>query len=298
MDAYDGEKGDGGFDVKKRIAIVAHVFYEEIWPEIKSCIDNFVAVCGGDNVDVFLTYPEVRPQLAKVYPPPEKNDSARRIHVAAIPNRGYDIGAFFHVLERLDLREYDFIVKLHTKRDAPDGWLNFRHYPAGPAHRQMLLSFCSTEKAAAKSLAAMRRDPTIGMLAARPLIDPSGITAGPEVLWRAREVLAHHGLPNNGKAMVYGTMFMVRARLLEVLKGKVDISEFPEISTQNPHDVGMAGAWESAFGIIVEAQGFRVAQGGVPHFVSVIGGQVCAMLYYWLRRLSTSIRKMVCSRAR
>ena len=101
-----------------RIAICVHAFYPELMPDIILCVRNFLAVCGNDNVHVFLTIPEEHPLVPDL-------DCCSHLAVMAVPNRGYDIAPFFHTLNNLDLNDYDYIVKLHTKRDV-DCFVNFR----------------------------------------------------------------------------------------------------------------------------------------------------------------------------
>lgn len=92
-------------------------------------------------------------------------------------NYGYDVALFFNVLDRLDLDCFDYVIKLHTKRDTPKCWVNFTPFEGGQ-WRRSLLSFCATPEAARRTLAAFARRPRLGMVAARALIDPSGVGAG------------------------------------------------------------------------------------------------------------------------
>jgi len=269
-----------------RVAIIAHVFYERLWPELEKCIGNFILECGSENVDVFITYPEIKPQIAELL----SGTSWRKF---SVPNVGWDVGPFFHVLEMINLDAYDYVVKLHTKDNPTDGWMNFRPWKKGE-HRKALLSICSTRKAVRKSLRAFERDASIGMVAARSVIDPSGIAAGDNMLSRSGGLLETYGISMHGTSIVYGTMFMVRSRLLKAFQGKVVLGDFEVANNEpgKPHSVGYAGTWEMTFAVMVESQGFRVARGVFPHFLSVSAYRIEAMLFRCLRLLSKVVAKI------
>ncbi len=262
------------------VAIIVHVFYERLWPELETCIGNFIAECGRGNVDVFITYPESKPHISRML----ADFPASKF---SVPNRGWDVGPFFHVLARLNLAAYDYVVKLHTKDNPTDGWMNFRAWKKGE-HRTALLSICSTRRAVRRSLNAMERDKTIGMIAHRSVIDPSGIAAGDNTLSRSKDLLASYGITMKGSTVVYGTMFMIRATLLAPVKGRVDIDDFEEAVSipGKAHSVGLAGTWEMTFALLAESQGFRVAQGAFPRFISVAGYKFKAILFRCLRKIS------------
>ncbi len=241
-----------------RIAIHAHVFYPELWPELRGSIQNFIDVCGSSAVGVYVTYPESKPDVELML----KSDIAIT-KIVKVGNYGYDIAPFFKVIDGLNLDDFDYLVKLHTKRDTPKCWVNFRSWRGGE-WRRCLLSFCSTSLAVEKSLRALEHIPRLGMVAARPFVDPSGYGAGrhPE---QAAELVTSLGIPIKGRTIVYGTMFMVRAKLLKPAWKKVCQADFGGIVPGHEHDeFGLAGKWEGAFGMLVESQGYYVSDGAYP----------------------------------
>lgn len=257
-----------------RIAVVAHVFYLDIWPEIKSCIDNFVAVCGSGNVDLFLSFPK------EFVPNNQLECNSCRTRKFALPNRGHDVGPFIYILSTLSLDDYDYIVKLHTKRDV-DSWFNFRKWK-GPEWRRELLSFCSTKKATLRSIRALAKYPLLGMVAASGVVDPCGAGIDFDNWDRVDGILARCGIERKGKVMVYGTMFMVRAELMKPIQGRFSFDEFDDISSANPHYAGLAGEMEFAFGCLVSSQGYRVGRGK-------LGTALKSVVFIALRKISTAL---------
>lgn len=266
-----------------RIAILVHVFYRNIWPELKDCIQNFVSVCGPDNVKVVITSPggELAAFLQGEMP------SASLIPV---PDRGYDVGPFFEALASIDLSEFDFVVKLHTKRNIDRCWMNYRIY-SGNEWRRALLSFCSSEKAVRTSLRGFERDFTLGMVAGRGITDPSGVASGIYDFTKAYDLMRSFGLNPSGTTLVFGTMFMVRAALLKPVAGKLRIEDFDFVTEKTVHKVyGSAGLWEYSFALLVTSQGYRVARGRFPKLFSIGWNGWRIVFYRVLRILSNAIR--------
>ena len=99
-------------------AVIAHVFYTELWEELKICINNIRECVLAGSVDVFITYPRIRTFVETI-------PGAR---VVSVENRGWDSWPFCKILNEIDLSSYDYVVKLHTKRDIPRFWLNFMSF--------------------------------------------------------------------------------------------------------------------------------------------------------------------------
>ena len=242
--------------IRRRVAIHLHVFYPEMLEELVACIRNIETVCGEGRVDVVTTCPvgrnDIRGRIGDLLPAAQ---------LVEVPNAGYDVGPFFEFLNRINLDDYDYVVKLHTKRDKPLDWVNFRRFRGGE-WRRALLSFCSTIEAVRWSLRAFERDPRLGVVADRRVMDPSGIAQG-DFGWQEVGALRRLGFHPARHTFVYGTMFMMRASLLKAVQHKVHISDFSMVD--RPHvDYGLALEWEMALPVLAEVQGFYVSDGKIP----------------------------------
>lgn len=229
-----------------RIAVVAHVFYAHLWSELARCIRAFDKV--SHRLFVTLSDVALRDVILKDFPEAE---------IRVIPNQGYDILPFLRVLTELDLEDYDFVAKLHTKRDCDDwvnGWPIF-----GAAWRKRLLSFCATPENLFRALRAIDR-PCVGMVAHGSLI-----VGNPDQYWESKacfdfayDELARMGLQVPKKPeFVAGTMFLVRSELLS----PVAMSYKPELfGMELNHVTGTAAhSYERLFGYVVKAQGYEIA---------------------------------------
>lgn len=126
-------------------AIIAHVYYPELLPEILACR----ALIPG-RADLHITTTD------------ERGESVRRalgredavVHVA--PNRGRDIAPFLAVLNSGALDRYDAVLKLHTKSSP--------HLLDGSLRRKLLFQTLCGEPSAALRTLALFLDSTTGVV--------------------------------------------------------------------------------------------------------------------------------------
>lgn len=93
----------------KPILIHCHIYYPKLWKEFKECILNISALY---RYKLFVTMVEKNSDIEDDI---MKNFPNNKIEI--VDNRGYDIGPFIHVLNQVNLDEYSYIIKLHTKRN-------------------------------------------------------------------------------------------------------------------------------------------------------------------------------------
>lgn len=259
----EGERHQMGATARQRVAVVAHVFYLDIWPEVAITIKNLVAAADG-GATVFATYPagrcDIAEAIAAVFP---------KAVVRPVSNVGWDVWPFLSVLNDLELSDWDLIVKLHTKRNVDSMWINFRRFPKPDGWRKALLSFCSSANAAKRSLRAFATQPKLGMVAGGRVIDANGYGMGRSIK-HCEDILESIGLSSHNGAVVWGTMWMVRAHLLKPLWRRWTESDFTVPAAGNPHSgYGLAGDCEVLFGLLVCAQGYLVSSGKLPQGIAV-----------------------------
>ena len=140
-----------------RTAVIAHVFYPEIWPELAGCIrtvgacDLFVTAADDTAATVLRDFPSAR--------------------IVPCENVGYDVWPFLKVLGSLDLSAYGTVVKFHTKRNVDDGLGHgFNHVRLdGSAWRNYLLAFSKSPASWRKTIEKLS-NPSVGMVADRHLV--------------------------------------------------------------------------------------------------------------------------------
>ena len=269
-----------------RILLHAHVYYEDIWPEIEPCVHNFImaAEAAKGNIDIFLSYPYEKRQFERLL----KNSFPNAI-LLPVENWGYDVSPFLHLLNNIDLDAYDYVVKLHTKRNVQRAWCNFHVYD-GNEWRNTLLSICRTPHDVKRTLNAFNRQPKLGMLTASRMIDPTGMTGSAHHLQEVKELVRSLGLKIRSSIVTCGTMFVVRAHLLKVVQRNFDMNNFrasPPIGLVN--GLHIAIAWECAFSNIVAAQGYYVSAGEC-WFWALLRYKIRYFQFFAMRIASDSLR--------
>ena len=230
-----------------RVAVIVHVFYPEMWPELAACIGN-LGVC-----DLTVTYVDESAVAVA------RRDFPNATFVRC-ENRGYDVWPFVMALKTLDLDRYDLVVKLHTKRN-----IERAHAFAmggtrlnGSAWRDRLLGFVKTPEAWAKALAAFD-DSQVGMVAGRRVVfgrKESGKACYDAAL---RELNEKFSIPaRRGGLFVGGTMFAVRAALLRPFADFPFAAEMFAVSGGH-ESTTYAHLMERMLGLAVGGQGFRIA---------------------------------------
>ena len=91
---------------KLTLAVHLHLYYFEMWPEIKRLLLNM----GDYPYDLYVTMVTENPEVSE-----EIKAFHHNTQVWMFDNRGYDVGPFIEFLHRIGLNEYDLIMKLHTK---------------------------------------------------------------------------------------------------------------------------------------------------------------------------------------
>ena len=239
----------------KPILIHCHIYYPGLWEELKQCILN-ISPCP---FELYITMVEkhftLRKNILKTFP---------KAHTEIVDNRGYDIGPFVHVLNKVNLDKYSYVIKLHTKRDMPIGAMLGTMNVSGKRWREYALSFLKTPQIFAKTLKSFEQTKELGMHGNYHLIVDKELH-DIESAKKAQELIQKMGLKNNGSVFVAGTMFMARAKLLKpVQKLKLKINNFESPDNQHKKTT-FAHVMERFFGYLMMAQSQQIQDIATRH---------------------------------
>lgn len=278
----------GGGEVK--VGVHAHVFYPDLWPEVASCVDNIVAVCGAANVSIVVTHPESASDLKAEI---EKRNFGCIVRVAGVPNRGYDVAPFVcEFLNKVDFDALDLVVKIHTKRDV-DTWMNFRPMK-GSRWRRELLKFCATRDAFRRTLEALGRYPKLGFVTSHRVINYCGSDWGKDARVVKQMLRDEFGLAPRHLVTASGTMFCARAEIFKRFKGRYSFDNFPVVCAKTAHsDYGLAAQLEYAFTMAADAMGYVVSEGRWSPRMARLGYAVESAAFRVLRLMSDAVRKFL-----
>lgn len=189
----------------KPILVHVHIYYEFLWPELKACLKNIEDYPHKIVVTLVKENPKLQEDILSSF-------SNAKIEI--VENLGFDLGPFIYVLNEVNLDDYSYVIKLHTKRDIPTkesfAWF------AGPRWRNALLKFIKTKENFKKVVNAFESNPDIGMHG--PNISTFNKLCDDHVAYKeTNNFISSYDLPIVKYKFVAGTMFMVRAHLLKLL---------------------------------------------------------------------------------
>ncbi len=201
-----------------RTLVHVHIYYEEMWEQLKNCVLNiscpfklYVTLVKENNA--------IRLDIERTFPDAE---------IIVIENRGYDIWPFVYVLNKVNLDEFEYVIKLHTKRNMHK-YARMNGYKFGGSRwRDYMLSIVSSRNNFAKTLRAFEHTKQLGLIADFRLQhskkDPDKV-AKTKVLNLAKKL----GMNVPKYTFVAGSMFMCRAKLLKPLQNlKLRETDFEE----------------------------------------------------------------------
>ena len=232
----------------KPILIHCHIFYPELWAELKQCILNVSPYPFEIFVTMVQKYPDLEKDILKTFP---------KAHIEVVANRGYDIGPFIYVLNKINLDKYSYVIKLHTKRDMPVGSMLGLMNVEGKKWREYALSFLKNPETFDKTIKAFMQNKKLGMHGDYHLIMDQELY-DEESAQKAQGLISKLKFKNRIPTFVAGTMFMVRSQLLKPVQDlKIKISNFERPDNQH-RKTTFAHVIERFFGYLVGAQSYAI----------------------------------------
>ena len=232
------------------VAVVAHVYYEEAWPDIAGALRGLTI-----PFDLIVTTVAGRERLIEVI-----RRSYPRAEIEVLENRGRDVGPFLALLESGRLDAYRYVCKIHGKKSSDGGR---KTYMGAMWRRRLLFDLLGAPGAASAAIASFERDPSIGMIGPRVFRLPKEGYAE-DLSWSSNramtlELAGRMGVPADAFKLDFfgGTMFWVRPEALKPLRDLRLAAEMPNesglIDGDLPHAV------ERVLATSVLAAGYRLA---------------------------------------
>lgn len=242
---------DTFFDKNKfSIAVHLHIYYENMWPFIKSYLQNLENL----KYDLFVTLVKKNSALEE-----EIRSYAPNCRIFVIENRGYDVGPFVYFLHQINLDDYDLILKIHTKSRQGNVLtsINGKFFSRRKWVDVLLNSLIGSKQMIATNLANFENKKELGMIASKYLIAKDKDLSA-EMRQAIKVVLQRLGYSDNKEIMfVPGTMFWVRASLFKSLKHNFVLEDFSSTDGKIRNGT-FAHVMERVFGAVVLAQNFTI----------------------------------------
>jgi lipopolysaccharide biosynthesis protein len=227
---------------RAKIAVVVHIYYTEVWPELASAICNI-----PQDFDLFVTLVTgASDGLA-----PTIRDRFPNAHVLLVDNHGRDIFPFLALIRTGALFNYELICKVHTKRSPHDG--------GGEEWRKSLVDgILGSTELAKRILNAFRLDPDLGLVVATGQIFEGRTYWGINEA-RSAQLLRRIGLNESAfeRHFAGGSMFWIRPFILRTIDGmRLGYDDFEPEPISN--DGFTAHAVERLFSSVCHDAGMRV----------------------------------------
>lgn len=231
-----------------KIAVHMHVYYVEMLDYLLDKLQNV------SDADIFVTMVEQNDQaVAKI------KSSFPQATIWFVENRGYDVGPFIYFLGQINLSDYEYILKLHTKSSKgkeitrlDKGFISRKYWTD-----LLLRALVDTPEVCSKNVEFLDTTPKVGMIGGYHLVDSarrSLFDYGDSI----KKELVKMGLPKLSKIkFVAGTIFMVRSSLMQVVKDNYKLEDFA-ITNGSVKDGDLAHLIERILGAVVIAQGYKV----------------------------------------
>ena len=236
-----------------KLAVILHLYYEEQLPEIITNLTNLNK--ANIDYDLYITSPQTPlKNLRKIFP---------TATLLRPQNYGYDIGPFIYALHKINLNNYDYILKLHTKGNTSPHYtlINNRRINNALWGKILWNALLGTPQKICQNLIMLKQNPQIGMLSAEYCV-----TNSPELylkfLPQLNQELTRLNLPHTQQfTFVAGTMFLARTKVLKPFL-KYNINDFAPTDSKIKEGT-LAHIIERLFGAVTETQGYIVTT--TPH---------------------------------
>lgn len=233
---------------EKRMLVHLHIYYHDQidymlrkLKHISGCKwDLYVTLCekNKESIDKILAFN------------PDAN-------IIKVENRGYDVWPFIQVLRKVDLKNYDYVLKLHTKAfyktpsHIRDLWFS------GFQWRDSLINaILGSDRIFKNNMQVLEQDKTIGLVGDENFFIP--LLKFAEDTYLLQRLKQRLNIKSHYDKFIAGTVFIIRSNLLEGLRNS-DIckQEFPlygETSTR----ATLAHSLERIFTILTVDAGYKI----------------------------------------
>ena len=229
----------------KKLLVHLHLYYHEQLDYFISKLKNITC-----DYDLYVTYVEKNEtsetKLKKFKP---------EVKLIQVENKGYDLYPFVEVLNRVNLDDYSYILKMHTKNYRTNYWsyngVNYIHYQ----WRDALVNALIGSKRVFRSNLKLLSKEYIGMIGNKDLISHKGAKDNEEYRLQMCEKLGYN--PQYDE-YIAGTMFLCKSFLMKDIKNlHLTINDF-DFSSSSGVVGTLAHAMESIVGHTVQNNGLDI----------------------------------------
>ncbi len=281
-----------------KLAVILHLYYEDQLPEIIRHLQNLNA--ANIDYDLYITninnQPEqsVKEKFSFCVPPPWRGrlgegENHPSLTFIPTPNNGYDIGPFIDALHHINLNNYDYILKLHTKGKTSPNYtlLNNRRLNNALWGKILWNALLGSAKQIRRNIAVMEQNPQIGMLTARYCLTSEPKFYQKHLPQINRELQKLGFSPMQNFAFPAGSIFLARTEVLKPFL-TYTINDFT-LTNGKIKEGTLAHIVERLFGAVTITQGYNLAP--APHKTYAIARLLVGLKRFIYQKKYTSSGK-------
>lgn len=233
------------FRPEKAVALVVHVFYEDLWPDLRQAIRNipvpfdlFVTLVRGHSDKLIGTITSEFPQC----------------RVLTMPNHGRDIYPFVFLANTGVLCSYALICKLHSKRSP--------HRTDGAAWGKALLQSLVGDPTMVRAIIErFSTDPDLGIVAADGSVYSSSHWGSNLHCVSQLASRLQFALNEQHLEFAAGSMFWIHPLIIRMVQS-LHLTQYDFEAEAGQVDGTMAHAVERFIGVVARQMGMRIAEAG------------------------------------
>lgn len=270
-----------------KILVHLHLYYQHMLDEMLMYLKNL----EDYDYDLYVTLTDHSSALNKKILKFNKNAI-----IILVKNKGFDVAPFLKVLHSVNLKKYDYIIKMHTKNDMKRyAVLNKRYFIyKGSYWRNILLDFISSQSNLYYAISLLQQK-EVGMISHYKIILNERNLMNDE---RAEKIIQSIDLPLKKRYFVAGTMFICKAELMIPLKKishtEIDFEAYENSFTRKgKFDGTLAHAYERVFGWIICSQNYKILPLFKPSVAERLNNFVLNKTFLLIRKTGQCLNKYV-----
>ena len=232
------------------LAVHLHLHYLDMWHGIKGFLGNM----RDYPYDLFVTM-----TLENLGVIEDIRSFCPGAKIWIVENRGYDVGPFIDFLHKIDLDNYDLVMKIHTKNTAKglNTHINKYIFTRKLWFETLINALVGSYRQFSLNISKFKNISKLGMIGSKYLIT-SDSKYSAMVKDDVERILSEWGYKNEVIKFVAGTMFICRSKLLKPFKEHYRLTDF-EITKSDVKDGTLSHVLERMFGVVVVAKGYEIA---------------------------------------
>ncbi len=179
-----------------------------------------------------------------------------RARIIKVEDRGYDVYPFLQVLKNSNLKDYDYVLKLHTKSHRSEkASINSIPYEAYDWRDDLIDPLIGSKFQFNRNISRLAKNSQIGLMASQNLLLRHECSSQVPQTRRLAEQLGYQYCVN---AFVAGRMFIIKANILHDIVNYPYTSESYHADNEASSSGSLARSMETFFGILVTENFLRI----------------------------------------